>query len=331
MTTRTLLNLLKLIKTNKKFLIVSHISPEGDAIGSSIALALGLEKMGKSVYVLNRDPVPDILKFLPSAKIVTRKIPSGKFDVMFIVDCPNMERTGLKNLRAKITVTIDHHLLLSQVIPKQSLNLIDPKASATGELVYKLLHSLHVTIDKAIATNLYTAILTDTGGFRYSNTTPESLKIASRLVAAGADPWEITKEVYENFSFNRLRLVSLCLPTIEKKGKITSITVTRDMFKKTKTSIEDTENIIDFPRQIKGSEVALLFREDRKNLYKISFRSKGKVNVAKIAKTFGGGGHANAAGCKLTGSLTEVKGKIFKAVENAINLQNTFKNKDKKT
>ena len=331
MTTRTLLNLLKLIKTNKKFLIVSHISPEGDAIGSSIALALGLEKMGKSVYVLNRDPVPDILKFLPSAKIVTRKIPSGKFDVMFIVDCPNMERTGLKNLRAKITVTIDHHLLLSQVIPKQSLNLIDPKASATGELVYKLLHSLHVTIDKAIATNLYTAILTDTGGFRYSNTTPESLKIASRLVAAGADPWEITKEVYENFSFNRLRLVSLCLPTIEKKGKITSITVTRDMFKKTKTSIEDTESIVDFPRQIKGSEVALLFREDRKNLYKISFRSKGKVNVAKIAKTFGGGGHANAAGCKLTGSLTEVKGNIFKAVESAINLQNTFKNKDKKT
>ena len=331
MTTRTLLNLLKLIKTNKKFLIVSHISPEGDAIGSSIALALGLEKMGKSVYVLNRDPVPDILKFLPSAKIVTRKIPSGKFDVMFIVDCPNMERTGLKNLRAKITVTIDHHLLLSQVIPKQSLNLIDPKASATGELVYKLLHSLHVTIDKAIATNLYTAILTDTGGFRYSNTTPESLKIASRLVAAGADPWEITKEVYENFSFNRLRLVSLCLPTIEKKGKITSITVTRDMFKKTKTSIEDTESIVDFPRQIKGSEVALLFREDRKNLYKISLRSKGKVNVAKIAKTFGGGGHANAAGCKLTGSLTEVKGNIFKAVENAINLQNTFKNKDKKT
>ena len=331
MTTRTLLNFLKLIKTNKKFLIVSHVSPEGDAIGSSIALALGLEKMGKSVYVLNRDPVPDILKFLPSAKIVTRKIPSGKFDVMFIVDCPNMERTGLKNLRAKITVTIDHHLLLSQVIPKQSLNLIDPKASATGELVYKLLHSLRVPIDKAIATNLYTAILTDTGGFRYSNTTPESLKIASRLVAAGADPWEITKEVYENFSFNRLRLVSLCLPTIEKKGKITSITVTRNMFKKTKTSIEDAENIVDFPRQIKGSEVALLFREDRRNLYKISLRSKGKVNVAKIAKTFGGGGHANAAGCKLTGSLREIKEKIFKAVKSAINLQDTFKNKDKKT
>ena len=287
--------------------------------------------MGKSVYVLNRDPVPDILKFLPSAKIVTRKIPSGKFDVMFIVDCPDMERTGLKNLRAKITVTIDHHLLLSQVIPKQSLNLIDPKASATGELVYKLLHSLRVPIDKAIATNLYTAILTDTGGFRYSNTTPESLKIASRLVAAGADPWEITKEVYENFSFNRLRLVSLCLPTIEKKGKITSITVTRNMFKKTKTSIEDAENIVDFPRQIKGSEVALLFREDRRNLYKISLRSKGKVNVAKIAKTFGGGGHANAAGCKLTGSLREIKEKIFKAVKSAINLQDTFKNKDKKT
>ncbi len=325
MTTKISPELLKLIKENKNFLIVSHVSPEGDAIGSSLALALGLKKMGKSVYVLNKDSMPDIFRFLPSARLVTRKIPSREFDVLFIVDCPYLERTGLKNLRAKTTVVIDHHLVLVKGTTQQSINLIDPKASATGELIYKLLYSLDIPIDKAIATNLYTAILTDTGGFKYSNTTPESLKFASQLVEAGANPWEITKEVYEKFSFNRLRLLGLSFATIEKKGKIASITITMDMFKKTKTSIEDTENFVDFPRKIKDIEVAVLFREDGKNLYKISLRAKGKVNVAKIAQVFGGGGHASAAGCKLTGSLSEVKKKVFKAVRNAINLQHIKK------
>ncbi len=315
--------LLNVINENKNFLIISHINPEGDAIGSCIALALGLKKIGKSVYILNRDPVPDILKFLPHLNMVSHEIPSREFDVLFVVDCATFERTGLKNLRAKTSVIIDHHVPLSAVTGSKpyihpGLSLIDPKASATGELIYKLLRSLEIPIDRDMAVNLYAAIYTDTGGFRYSNTNPETLKIASHLIEAGANPWEVTKEVYENFPLKRLKLLALSLATLEKKDNIAWITVTRDMFKKTKSSVEDTDNFVDTPRAIKGVEVAALFREDGKNLYKISLRSKGTVDVEKIARTFGGGGHANAAGCRLNGSLSQIKEKISRAVKEAM-------------
>jgi phosphoesterase RecJ-like protein len=244
------------------------------------------------------------------------------FDVLFLIDCNTIERTGFsapggsKNLTAKATVVIDHHLTTRE--DKRHISWIDPKVSATGELIYRLLSVLHVSIDKKIATNLYTAILTDTGGFRYSNTSVESLRIASKLIEAGANTWEITKEVYENIPLKCLRLLTLTLSTLEKKGKIAWITVTQHMFKKTNTSAQDTENFADYPRTIKGVEVGVFFREEGKNLYKASLRSKGMVNVADIAKTFGGGGHANAAGCKLNGSLPEIKKKILKAVRKAI-------------
>jgi phosphoesterase RecJ-like protein len=326
--TRISPKLLSLIKENKNFLIVSHINPEGDAIGSCIALALGLKKMGKYAYVLNRDPVPQILKFLPYSNMVSRKVPHLLFDIMFVVDCVNVKRTGLKNLKAKTTVIIDHHIpqpenevSMSNNQRTSSISLIEPDASATGELVYRLLRSLGVPIDNEIAENLYTAIYTDTGGFRYSNINPETLKIISELIKAGVDPWKVTREVYESFSLNRLRLLGMSLCTIEKKGKIACITVTQQMFKDTDTSAEDTEDFVDFPRKVKDIEVAVLLREDGKDSYKISLRSKGNINVESIAKDFGGGGHPNAAGCKINGSISEVKEKIFKAVRKAIRMQ----------
>ncbi len=326
MTMKTLNKLRKLIKENKKFLIVSHINPEGDAIGSCIALALGLKKMRKSVYILSKDPVPDILKFLPHSDLINTKKPSKIFDVLIMVDCNTIERTGLsalgetapggKNFKVKATAIIDHHSTISP--DKRYIIWVDSKASAAGELIYKLLKALRIPIDKKIATNLYTAILTDTGGFRYSNTSVESVRIASDLIEAGAEPWKIAKEVYESISLNCLKLLSQVLPTLERQGKIAWVTVTRLMFKKTSTCAQDTENFVDYPRKVKGIEVAVLFREKAKNRYKVSLRSKGRVNVADIAKTFGGGGHVSAAGCVVNGSLTEVKKKVLKAVRNKI-------------
>jgi phosphoesterase RecJ-like protein len=323
MATKISPKLLNLIKENRNFLIVSHINPEGDAIGSCVALSLGLQKIGKSVYILNRDPVPEIVKFLPHSGRVSQKVPSQKFDVVFIIDCVNMERTGFNNLRAEHVVIIDHHIpqsgnVESTASTPASINFIDPEASAAGELVYKLLYSLKIPIDRDIAVNLYTAIFTDTGGFRYSNTHPETLNIAARLIESGADPWQVTIEIYESSSYNRLKLLAQSLATLEKKDRIAWITITREMFKKTQTSAEDTENFVDYPRTIYGIEVSVLFREDKKNSYKISFRSKGNVNVEKIAKTFGGGGHANAAGCKVYGTLPEVKKKILNVVKKAM-------------
>jgi len=308
--------LLKLIKENKKFLIVSHVNPDGDAIGSIIALAIGLKKMGKYVYILNKDPVPDILKFLPHSDLINTKVPSKNFDVLLITDCNSLERTGFKYLPAKATAVIDHHLTIKK--NKKYTYLVTPKASSTGELVYKLFKILRIPIDREIAVNLYTAIFTDTGGFRFSNTNIESLNIASDLIKAGANTWEIAKEVYENIPLNCLRLLTLTLLTLEKRGKTASVTVTQSMFRKTNTSAQHTENFADYPRKIKGIEVGVLFREEGKNLYKVSLRSKGAVNVAYIARTFGGGGHASAAGCTLEGNLAEVKNKVLRAVRKAI-------------
>jgi phosphoesterase RecJ-like protein len=251
-----------------------------------------------------------------------------------MVDCNTIERTGLsalgarlpfvgqgtapggKNIKVKTTTIIDHHPTISP--DKRHIIWVDVKASAAGELIYKLLKALRIPIDKKIATNLYTAILTDTGGFRYSNTSIESVRIASNLIEAGAEPWKIAKEVYESISLNCLRLLSQMLQTLEKQGKIAWVTVTRLMFKKTSTCAQDTENFVDYPRKVKGIEVAVFFREKAKNRCKVSLRSKGKVNVADIAKTFGGGGHVSAAGCVVNGSLTEVKKKVLKAVRKAL-------------
>jgi phosphoesterase RecJ-like protein len=178
-----------------------------------------------------------------------------------------------------------------------------------------------VPIDKNIATNLYTAILVDTGGFRYSNTSSESLKIASHLVEAGAKPWDITKEVYENIPYKSLKLLGLSLSTIEKKDGIAWITSTKSMFDKTGTTAEDCEDFVDFPRKVRGIEVAVFFRQDGRKTFKISLRSKGKVNVQKIAKSFGGGGHAPAAGCKIHGTLKEVQDKVFREIRKVLNCQ----------
>jgi phosphoesterase RecJ-like protein len=313
----------KLIKENKRFLIVSHANPESDAIGSCIALALGLKKMGKFTYILNRDPVPDIVRFLPHSGSVKRKIPPMNFDALIIVDCNTIERTGLNGLKADSAAIIDHHIPTPNVSrhmfhSKQLVKFIDENSAAAGVLVYKLLRSLHVPFDRKIATNLFTSIYSDTGGFRYSNTNPETLTIASKLIEEGAIPWEITREIYENNPLNRLRLLNLTLSTLEKKGAIAWVTVRKKMFQDTNTSVQDIENFVDYPRTIKGVEVAVLFREDKKNSYKLSLRSKGKVDVEEIAKSFGGGGHSSAAGCRLTGPLPEIKGKILKVIRAAI-------------
>lgn len=316
--------LLNLIRQSKSFLIVGHINPEADSLGSSLALALGILKLGKKeICVLSKDPVPEILKFLPSASIVRQKPPRKEFDVVIIVDCNEVERTGYEKFPAKKIAIIDHHVLpanaaASEFYKSVSASFIDSDAAAAGLLVYKVLTALKISLDKNMATNLYAAILTDTGGFRYSNASAESLKTASALVEAGASPWEISKALYESIPFKSLKLLGLSLSTLEKKDDIAWINTTKSMFMKTGTTSEDSEDFVDFPRKIKGVEVAVFFRENGNKSYKLSLRSKDKVNVQKIAKSFGGGGHVAAAGCTIGGTLKEVQDKVFRAVRKAI-------------
>lgn len=316
--------LIKLIKESNSFLISGHINPEGDSLGSCLALALGLKKLGKNnICVLSRDPVPEILKFLPHSKMVRQKPPKKEFDVFFMIDCNEPERTGLNNIRAKKTAVIDHHVVpakerKSEFHKSLAASIIDPGAAAAGVLIYKILTALKVHIDKNIATNLYAAILVDTGGFRYSNASPESLMIASHLVQAGAKPWDISKEIHESSPSGGMKLLGLSLSTLENKDGIAWISTTKAMFKKTGTTSEDCEDFVDYPRKIKDIEVAVFFRQDKEKLYKISLRSKGRVNVQKIAKIFGGGGHAPAAGCAVKGTLKEVQDRVLKVIRKAV-------------
>ncbi len=327
-------DLLKLIKNNRSFLIVGHINPEGDSIGSSLALALGLKKIGKkNVCVVSSDPVPENLKFLPASGSVKQNIPRKKYDVAILVDCNHIDRTGFNSLNSVKTAVIDHHVLpdnaeRSDFCKSVSASFIDPDAAAAGLLVYKVLSALNITFDKKIATNVYTALLVDTGGFRYSNASPEALIVASHMVESGAVPWNISKELYENIPFSAMKLQGLALATLEEKDGIAWITVTKAMFKKTGTTVEDCDEFVDLPRKIKGIKVAVFFRQDGRSSYKVSFRSKGKANVQKIAKSFGGGGHVAAAGCKVKGSLKEVQAKVFRAVSKELNEKKIYKNQN---
>lgn len=315
--------LISLINESSDILISCHLNPDGDAVGASTALAIGLKQSGKNVHIVNRDSVPENLKFLPSSELFSQGVPDREVDLLFIVDCNTIDRTGLKNLRAKNTVIIDHHIMPDNADDLWNSDTLEqsmvyPNAAASGEIVFRVLNELGVTIDKDIATNLYTTLLFDTGGFRYANTTPESLEIASSLVAAGAEPWWITKELYESVPYNAMRLLASAYSTLEREGEMAWITVTQEMLRETGTTSEDTENFVDHPRKIKGVGVAIFFREDTDNICKVSLRSKGGLDVQKIAASFGGGGHAPAAGCSISAPLAEAQEKVLNAVREAL-------------
>ncbi|HML95918.1 MAG TPA: bifunctional oligoribonuclease/PAP phosphatase NrnA [Thermodesulfobacteriota bacterium] len=308
------------IRNSGRILITSHENPDGDALGSTLGLGLGLEKLGKEVVFYNKDGVPELLTFLPgSERIRTSLEGAGDFDLAFAVDCTGTSRAGdefedfVKAGRCRQVVIIDHHQTNSS---SADIHLLDSGSSSTGEIVYLLLKTMSVEIDEAIAKNLYTTIVSDTGSFRYSNTNPVTFRDASELVERGVDPAEISEALFESEPLRKLRLVALVLPTLSVRegNRVASVVIDRSMFEKAGARREDTEGLVNIPRSIKGVEVAVAFREEAGNgspFWKISFRSKGDVDVARIAERFGGGGHKKAAGCSVEGTLEEVQSKVF--------------------
>lgn len=309
------------INKGKTFLVSSHVNPEGDAVGSLLSLALGLKELKKDVTAYLYDPVPKIFKFLPFADKVTNKIDESKiYDTILVVDCGQKDRLGedfskIKN-RGKL-INIDHHATNTRF---GDINVIDDDACAAGEMVYDLLKAIPVSITGDIATNIYTSIVTDTGSFRYSCTTPKTFDIAGEMLKLGVSPWDISQRVYETNPLNRLQLLASVLNTLDvsSDGKVASLVVTLEMLNKANATKEEADGFVNYARTIEGVEVGVLLRETKQGEYKISFRSRGRIDVSAIALEFGGGGHMNAAGCQIKGSLQEVREKVVEATEKKI-------------
>lgn len=306
--------IIKLINEKSSFLITSHQSPDGDAIGSQLALAKLLRGLGKNVEIINVDSPPKIYSFLPGVQdIIVSNVVNRNYEVTFIVDCGDILRTNLFEGRREqlgIIVNIDHHLSNSCF---GDINWVNKEVSSTAELVLEIAKGLKSEIDLDIAENLYTAIFTDTGSFQYSNTTPKTFRIASDLLKVGVNPHKISEKVYGVNPFSKLKLLGLTLVDMEKSddGLVSWMTIPKEYFDKTKATIEDTEGFINYPRSIDGVELAILFKETSPNYCKVSFRSGGKVNVSNLAAKFGGGGHHNAAGSVVSGKLNEVKERVL--------------------
>jgi phosphoesterase RecJ-like protein len=301
------------ITAHDSFLITTHEGPDGDAVGSALALGLYLRRLGKEVTVFLCDPVPDLYAFLPLADQVVHAIPERHFDVCFVLDVGEFRRAGEEMANCKRIgkfINVDHHLHCESF---GAINLIDSEAAATGVLVYRIIKAAGHEVDYDAALCIYTAVITDTGSFRYSNANPEAFLVAGEMVARGVNAWFIAEQLYESQPQKRLELLALALATltVSGRGDVASITVTLDMYQQTGTNSELTDGFVNYPRSIRGVEVAVFFREINSGLYKVGFRSKGKVDVSALSAEFGGGGHHNAAGCMITGSLAEVSDMVF--------------------
>lgn len=300
-------------------LMLGHVHPDADVLGTLLALGTSLEAGGWTLTYAGPHPIPDTLAFLPGASRwrVWSAAPRI-FDVIVLTDCPNDARTeGLlaaaRGASSQV-LNIDHH-------PDNrgygTLNWVDPSAAATGEMVFDLIRALGHRVTPEIALNLFTAIHTDTGSFRYSNTTAKTFRIAAELTAAGADPALVSDQLYQRRSNSALGTLGevLRLVQVSGDGQVAWLAVSRGLASDAFLAAED---LVTYPRSLEGVKVALLLREELGGQVKASLRGKGQVAVNRIAQRFGGGGHENAAGCTLRGTLEEATAVLLAAVNQAL-------------
>lgn len=294
-------DIIDIINNNKNIYIASHIQPDGDNIGSILALGLALKKLGKNVFILKADIIPSDYEFLPGIELIDEVAQLENLDIFIALDCSDIDRLGQnKNLlnKAKTIINIDHHISNTNF---GDLNFVDSKAAATGELVYHIIEKLDIKIDMDIATNLYVAISTDTGSFKYESVTDKTHEIIARLLRYGIDNSYINNKLYHSRSIERTNLLIKSFGTLNtfSNNKAAIVKVTQKMLNSTNTKMEDTEGIISFIKDIDSVEVACLLKEFGDNETKVSMRSKSYIDVAKICESFNGGGHIRAAGCTL--------------------------------
>jgi phosphoesterase RecJ-like protein len=317
--------ILDLFRTRTRFVLTTHINPDGDGIGSEIALAAWLRQSGREVRIINTSPLPAVYRFLDPGGTVTQFDPArdaqtiARAEVIVVLDTNHPDRLGtMKDAvlgSPAVKVCIDHHL---DPDPFAVPALIDENATSTGEILFRLLFPPGGEFpDPVVAGALYCAIMTDTGSFRYPRTNAATHTIVSRLVACGADPVKIYAEVFERWSPGRIHLLGEVLSglTTEFGGRLAHVTITREMLSRTGTTEEDTDNFTTYPMSVEGVRAGILFLEIEGGV-KMSFRSKGEIPINRLAMEFGGNGHRNAAGARIAGGVTsDVRSRVIRAAE----------------
>jgi phosphoesterase RecJ-like protein len=315
----------ELIENKQKFAITTHVRPDGDGIGSSLGLCWLLRSLGKSAEVILSDEIPTAYRSLPGQQDIRRVDQvDAEYDAIFIIECSDIERPGIAGLESEFTVNIDHHATSAHF---GTVNWIDSTASAVGEMIYNLCKAIGGRITREIAECVYLALVTDTGSFHFSNTTERTLKVASELVKAGVKPADISEAVYNNYPWSRIELMRQVLATVRRdpSGRVAWLRQTLEMKDAADAVDGDNNGFVNIPLAAREVVAVVYMRETGPQEYRVSLRSKGCINVARVAERFGGGGHKNAAGLKVEGDWDLREKELVEAVLAAVDDTEEFR------
>jgi phosphoesterase RecJ-like protein len=307
------------IHARRRFLITSHARPDGDSIGSQLAMAYALEAMGKEVRLVNADPAPEHYMDFPGvARIeIARSVDRSDAEALIVMESGDLKRTGVSGLEGRFTINIDHHQGNTHY---GDLNWVDESMAACGEMVFDLIEALDVPLTIEIATHVYLAVLTDTGSFHYANITPKTFEICRRTVEAGVNPGAMARRVFDQNSFGKLKLIGALLAEMDllDGGRLAVMYLNDDIMNATGTTYNDTEGLINLPLTAREIQAVVFFKLGADGDIHVSMRSKYDVDVRAVAVRHGGGGHRNAAGFKVKGPLAAVRNGIIEEIADEI-------------
>jgi len=306
------------LRARQRFVISSHSRPDGDSIGSQLAMAFALRALGKDVTVVNFDPAaPALMAFPGVADITIAPSVEGDFDAAIVMECSDYARTGVAGLDKYFTINIDHHPGNTSY---GQINWFDPGAAACAEMVFDVVQALGVPFSAEIAVHVYVAILTDTGSFHFSNLSPRTFDICRQLLEAGVDPVRVARQVYYNATVQKLKLCGAVLESmrVDESGRVATLYLDQAMAGAIGATYDDTEGVINQPLTVKDVQAVIFFKQVEGEHWRVSLRSKGNADIGAVAKEYGGGGHKNAAGCSVHGPIDEMRNILVKKVTDAI-------------
>jgi bifunctional oligoribonuclease and PAP phosphatase NrnA len=315
--TEILSRIREVVRSGQRFLVTSHARPDGDSIGSQLALAYALRSLGKHVRVVNRDPAPPHYHAFPGVgDIEIRAAVEGDYDALFVMECSDLTRPGVAGLERYFIVNIDHHAGNAMY---GRINWFDESAAACGEMVMDVIDALGVPLSREIATHIYLAILTDTGSFHHSHITPRTFETCRRTAEAGVDAAAMARSVFDSNSFGKLKLIGRLLDSmqLEEGGRLAVLQLDDEMLRAAGCTPNDTEGLINLPLTSREIQAVVFFRDEGGDV-RVSLRSKGDVDVREVAQAFGGGGHKNASGFILAGAAGPARRQVIDLVVAAI-------------